>query len=208
MHKTLFLGLAAAVAMQAAAAQASVLTLDLTADNGFSAYLSTSDSVLGDLIGSGGDWTSTFHFTADLTAPSDYYLHVVATNSGGPDGYIGAFSLSDATYAFANGTQSLVTNATDWRAAPHQAIWAAPSGTPQDEGPNGVAPWGPRANIAANAHWLWGPNGEDTNGVADFSTRISFGNQSSGAPEPGAWVLLITGFSLAGAMLRRRVRTA
>jgi len=206
--KALRILLAGAVASIAAAgaANAATLSLKLTADDQFSAYLSTSDSTLGTLIGSGGSWASTFDLSTPLTGSSPYYLHIVGANSGGgPDGLLGQFDLSGGGFTFANGTTSLLTNTSNWRAsdALNSSTWTAPVGAPQSFGANGVGPWGAHSAIDSNAQWIW--SSPDSTAYADFSTTISA--VASAAPEPGVWAMMITGLGLLGLSLRQRRQT-
>ena len=103
-------GAALAAIASVSTAQATTLSGNLTADNDFAAYISTDDSVLGTVLTGGNDWTITNTLSQSLTAGVTNYLHIVALNQGGPDGFIGSFSLSDSLFKFANGTQSLVTD--------------------------------------------------------------------------------------------------
>ena len=72
---------------------------------------------------------------------------------GPPSAFIGDFTLSSTNFWFANMTQSLVTNATDWTVSP--TGFNVSPGTPADFGANGVGPWGTRPGISASAHWIW-----------------------------------------------------
>ena len=193
------LAASAIVLAAAGSAQATTLSLSLTADNAFSAYLSTSDSTLGTLIGSGGDWTSTFNFSQPL-AGTPLFLHVVAANGGGPDGFIGSFSLSDASYHFSTGGEALDTDTADWKADPFGGTWAAPAGTPISEGLNGVGPWGPRAGINGTAAWIWT---SPDNATVEFSTQLT-GPGSGSVPEPASWAVMLLGMLGTGAVLRAR----
>src|SRR5689334_19753491 len=109
-------------------ASATNISANLTVDNSFDYYLSTSDSVLGTLIGSGNNWQVTSQFTSALTPGVTNYIHVVALNAGGPAGFIGDFSLSDTSFQFINGTQQLLTNPIDW--AFNTSGFGNPYGTP------------------------------------------------------------------------------
>src|ERR1035437_1176577 len=101
-----------AVAM---AASATTLSGALTTDNAFSLYLSTSPTVQGTFVTSGADWATTYPFAGvALTPGTTYYLQVDGYNSGGPGSIIGSFTLSDSSFQFANGSQSLTTDTTDW----------------------------------------------------------------------------------------------
>jgi hypothetical protein len=182
--------------------QAGVLTANLTADNSFDFYISTSDSTLGTLIGSGNDWGTTFSFSPTLADGSSYYLHVAGNNSGGPGAFIGDFSLSGA-FKFTNGTQSLLSNTTDWSVSP--TGFGSGYVTPTDYGANGVVPWGTRSGISSSAHWIWVANSQAA--VAYFSTPIIA--TASSAPEPATLAATFVGLGLtAGVVAIRRRRRA
>jgi len=207
--------LVAAMGFSASDGHAAVLTGNLTADNQFSVYISTSDSVLGDLIGSGNDWKTTYSLTPTTLTSGTYYLHIVAHNLYGsatgdnPDALIGQFSLT-GNYVFANGSQTLLTNTTDWRASdapysgPQPASWFAPSGTPKGLGANGDTNiWfnngnGAREGIAVNAQWIWSK--PDTTGESYFSTTLTM----TAVPEPSTWAMMIAGFLGVGFLAYRR----
>ncbi len=196
----------AAAVLAAAPASATVLTGTLTADNSFQAYFSTSNANPGVLVASGNDWGSTVSYTQALTAGQSGFIHVVASNAGGPGGFLGAFSLSDSNFKFANGTQSLLTgdsgwtyNATGWTNASNQ--WF----TPANEGAEGVGPWGTvPALAAANPSWIWNyvsNNGNDFNTLY-FSAQVIANNTN--VPEPASVALFGLGIAGLAAMRKRR----
>ena len=116
------------------------------------------------------------------------------------DGFLGPFALSDTGFYFSNGGQTLLTNTTDWRATPQPnqgSSWSAPSGAPISLGLNGAFPWGFQSGFSSQAQWIWAS--PDLSGETFFSTTIS-----GAVPEPASWALMIGGFGLAGAVLRRR----
>ena len=203
-------------------AQAAVPMLSgaITADNEYAAFLSTSDSTLGTLLTSGANWQSAQTFSADLTPGQTYYLHVIANNwygpsdmgGGNPDALLGSFAVT-GPFQFANGQQTLDTDTTNWRADPNTVVqnlagpltWTAPSDTPWNWGDNGTSIWesvngAPIAGISTQAQWIWSKT--DPAGEAFFSTTIT--DPPAGVPEPAAWGLMIVGFGLTGAALRRR----
>ena len=216
MNKTLKAGLAAAVLAITTAASgalhATVLTGSLTADNQFSAYISTSDSVLGTLIASGNNWQTTSSLAPTTLSSGTHYLHIVADNFFGPavpgsnpDAFIGQFTLSDAGFKFANGTQTLLTDISNWRASdmPPSSSWSlGPAGTPISYGTNsGSNIWsnnggGARPGIDGNALWIW--SSPDRTGEAFFSTTIS------AVPEPATWAMMMLGFLGVGFVAYRR----
>jgi hypothetical protein len=160
-----------------------------TADNGLFAYISTDDSVRGTLVASTNNWGQTASFsTAVLTPGVVNYLHIEMVNYGGPGGLIGSYTLSGGNATFANGSQTLVTNTTDWRSIVQsqdpsftEKPWITPTNIPVVEGLNGISPWGQRTNISSTAPWINDPatgsgQGGQLNGgnyTVDFSATIN-----------------------------------
>jgi hypothetical protein len=208
------LGLAALSFAQCA--HATTISGNLTADNAFFAYISTSNSSLGTLVTSGNSWGTTFSFTNfALTPGQTYYLQVEGINYGGPGAIIGQFNLSDTGFHFANGSQTLLTGTTNWLASyndsnsnpSNQQTWVTPTGGVIDEGANGVSPWGMHSGISASAHWIDGAtNGLSTCGncTVDFSATIV--SSVAATPEPGTLGLLGSALLGAGLMRFRRRR--
>jgi hypothetical protein len=213
--------IAAALISTAASAHATAtLTGNLTADNQFDAYISTSNSTLGTLVASGTNWQQSYSFSTTLTAGTTYYLHVVAWNDplitpatgGNPDAFIGSFSLTGSGFTFADGGASLDTDTTDWQAdvvsSPAYPMtsgsWVAPGDAPTSFATNGNGIWGtvnggPVAGISSNADFIWGDQIADT-GESFFSTKIT----ASAVPEPAGWALMLVGLGGIGGFLRRR----
>jgi hypothetical protein len=193
-------GAALAVVASWTSAGATTLSGNLTADNLFDAYISTDDSVLGTLITSGNNWPTTVSFSGQgLTSGVTNYLHIVATDQGKPDMFIGSFSLSDSLFKFANGTQSLVTNATNWRSDTGGGAWFAPTGTPVDIGPNGTSPWGSFA-LMAGADFIWAA-GDPTQSF--FSTTIT---SVAATPIPAALPFFLSALGGLGLLAHKKRR--
>jgi PEP-CTERM motif len=223
-------------------ASAAALTGELTADDAFAAYISTSNSTLGTLVSGGNYWPSTYNLSTPLTSGNTYYLHVIAdnnlyygTSSSKPvnaDGFLGQFNITGSGFHFANGTQELLTNTSDWSASPNTGseqllnangsvkgssigsavtTWIAPIGSPLNEGTNaGPSYWSENYSgdthplIALDANWIW--SSTDPSGEAFFSTKIN--PNSFGTPEPSTWAMMILGFLGIGAMTYRRRKSA
>ena len=199
----------------AGGAQAATLTGLVNSDNPFSAYISSSDSTLGTLIGSGANWRTSDPISATLSS-GVYYLHIVADNwtsdsdhtvipgnadAGNPDAILGQFSLTGAK--FSNGSTTLLTDTADWRATGQVAAgstWSAPSGAPVGLGLNGVGPWGGVGDVSSNAQWIWSQT--DPSGEAFFSTTIA------AVPEPATWAMMLVGLGGLGVALRSRRKPA
>lgn len=185
------------VAVNAFATNVSVNT---TTDDAFYMYISTNDSSLGNLVGSGHHWRVTHSFSAALTPKVTNYIHVASSDVYGLiSGFIGDFSLNDKSFAFVNGTQSSLTNTTDWGVS--TSGFGGPYSTPISHGLNGVDPWGVwSAGINSNANWIW-----DSNNclycTVYFSTAI---NSVAAVPEPQTYAMMLAGLGLVGFTALRR----
>lgn len=182
-----------AVAVPAAA---TTLGAAVNVDNEFKLYLSTDDSVLGTEVLSGVNWPTTYVLAAAALGSGTQYLHLVATDLGPPGAFLGEFSLSDSGFKFANGTQHLLTNTSDWNV--RIAGFGDADQAPVSLGLNGVGPWGTRSGVSASAEWIWSADGCGSC-TRYFSTEIA-----SAVPEPQTYALMLSGLALVGAALRRR----
>lgn len=198
-------------------AQATSISASMTVDNAFYAYISTDDSVRGTLIGSGNNWPTTFGFSGALTSGVNNYLHIVAINYGGPGAFIGQFSLSDTAFKFANGTQSLLThatNTTDWRvryASSNGTVaeqpWVMPNGTDTvfSLGLDGTSPWGFRPGISDAAAFIWGSTANSLCATTGNHCTVSFSTTIFADAVPAPVSLALVGLGLIGlGALRRR----
>jgi hypothetical protein len=202
------------------AAAQTVLSGNLTTDNAFFAYISTSANTLGTLVASGNNWPASVSLTPTTLSPgTTYYLNIEAINYGAQAGVLADLKLSNSQFSFANGAQELLTNGTNWSASYNSSnftvapqTWVTPGGTVFTEGANGVGPWGTIAGINSAAQWIWAsdrssaPNGTTQSGVCgdctvDFSTTIT-----SAVPEPSAFALMLTGLGLLDSARWRRAR--
>ncbi len=187
---------AALAVLASSAATATTLTSKLNVDNYFSFYISLNDQELGTYVGGGNNWQTTNTYSSTLTPGVTNYLHVVTGNQGGPGGFLAAFSLSDTNFAFANGTQSLGTNATDW--VYRWNNFAGANNIPVSEATVGYGPWGGNFNTTAytgtSAQWLWNYNSTINNSsdynVLYFSTAVHSTVIPTPVPEPSTLALL------------------
>lgn len=182
-------------------ASATVLTSNISMDNGYQIYISTSDTVAGTLFGANNDWNTTFSDTTTLTPGVNYFLHVYGYDQGWIAGFLGQFTLSGSDHVFSNGTSSLLTNATDWSG--NSSGFASPYSTLTDIGADGMGPWFDRPNIANSAHWIWVGDPYD-NDFSYFTTSIRAVSQ--GVPEPSALALVGLGIFGLGFGKTRRTR--
>lgn len=156
-----------------AAAHATTLSTAINVDNGFTVYISTSDSAAGTAFDSEFNWGITSYGTTTLAAGVDYYLHVYGYDVGGPAAFLGQFTLSAGTHLFANNSTTLLTNTTDWKG--NTVGFNGSYGAVTSYGTNGVGPWGFRPGMPGTAEWIWvGDN--YNNDYAYFSTKITAQN--------------------------------
>jgi len=188
------LGFGVGLALAGASAYATDLNLAATADDAFTAFVSTSANSVGGSFASGNSWSTTFTGSTTLTPGVTNYLHIDAFDvAGAPSMFIAELGLSDADFWFDNNTQSALTGDAAWTAS--TVGFGGTATTIDNLGANGSSPWGSRSGISSSASFIWTPGT-----VADhryFTLRIN----TSSVPEPAS--LAVIGFG-AAILLRRR----
>lgn len=168
---------------------ASTLSMTAAADDTFEAFISTSAAVEGTsfVVDSDSFWGTPSSGATTLTGSGTYYVHVKAKDIfGSPTAFIGSLSLSDTSFQFSNGGQTLDSNMTDWTISD-----TGYTGTPLsmvDHGANGVSPWGTISGISANAHWIWST--DLSQGTRYLTTVIT------AVPEPSIFAVIGVGLGL------------
>jgi hypothetical protein len=208
---------AAAAALLAGVAQAQTLNFQGTADNFFTAVLSSDkvfdagDAVIASNLANPNDWmlVPPYEGNAALTGPS--WLLVMARNvepapAPGPAMFVADLSITGGGYQFANGATTLSTGTTHWEAS-RSASFADPFA------PANVASGYAGANPGQWAFDLgpdWGAS-KFIWGTADFSdttiylaTPINLDTQITVVPEPQAYALALAGLAVMGVLARRR----
>ncbi len=179
------------------------LTSTFTVDDSYRYYISTDDSVLGTQIGWDEDWYVAESYSATLVPNVTNYIHVVANDDHGViAAFLGQFTLSDSSFHFTNGTQSLVTNADDWNVS--RTGFAQDYERPTEIAENGGAIWGSItkfSTISSTASWIWTNDGMDLYTTRYFSAAI-IPDAGSSIPEPATFGLFLLGMT---GWIRKRI---
>ena len=174
-------------------ANAGLIQGAINVDNYHTVYISTDDNVQGVNVSSNNNWNSTDTFSSVLTAGTNYFLHVKATNYGGPAAILGSFNLDGSDHLFSNGFDNIVTNTTDWGVS--ASGWGG-YGAATSYGANGVSPWGYQSGVASAAEWIW------TSSYANGDVRyFTLAINAVDVPEPSS--LAIFGLALFSFGMRR-----
>lgn len=191
----------AAAALAASGASADSLSLNGTADDFFKVYISADLNSPGAvLFDKNSGWGATGSTTLTLQAGQSVYLLIDADNTGGPGMFVGDFTLSGGDLRFANGGTSLTTDTVNWRVS--QTSFATATQAPVSMGQNlpGLAIWGQRAGISADATAIWAYNADWAQGVAGHAYFVT---QITAVPEPATALLWLGGAGLLTAWRRR-----
>ena len=186
------LAVAAAIVLIAAAAPLSAASL-------FAANGHYYDFVAGSL-----SWQGALAAAAAATPIAGFTAHLVTITSAPEDDFVKALSGS-ATYVWAAGTDEGVEGTWKWAAGPEAGQTFFIKGGPVV----GYEHWNPgEPNNNATENYLHiKANAGDWNDI--FGTFPSGGyvveySPNAAVPEPAAWSLLIAGFAMTGAAMRRR----
>jgi hypothetical protein len=135
---------------------APTLNATMTVDNQFVASVSTSPTAPGTTFLTGNSWPTTSVGSFVFPGTGTYYLHVLATDLGRPEMFIGLFTITDPQGStFANGGTQLVTNTTHWTVS--NTSFGVNAVAPLDLGANGTSPWGNFSAMTSSARFLWAP---------------------------------------------------
>lgn len=171
----------------------------LTTDDAFQLYISTDDSVTGTLVSSGTYWPDTQTFSSALTPDVTNFIHISGQDVYGViSAFLASFTLSDLSFEFANGTQAMSTDTSNWGV--NLTGFGNPYVTPLSYGSNGVGPWGFRSGIDSSAQWIWEPGG------CLFCTvyaSTAIYSVAAAVPEPETYAMLLAGLGLIGFAARR-----
>lgn len=186
------LALAATLAF-ASAASSATLTTKLAVDNGFTAYLSTSNSTIGTQFTAGHDWTTVATSAVELGSAQQYFLQIAAYDDADLAGLLGEFSLTGTGYHFADGSKkvlsgsSLLTGNNDGFTGNYTAL------TTID--PHHTTQWNAVSGIDPNAQWVWA-RWYDFDNTSFISLEILADAPVAGpseVPEPASLALVALG---------------
>jgi hypothetical protein len=187
------------------------LTSTMTVDDDFNLYVSTDDAVNGTFVMTGSTedrgWTNSFSQTATLTPGVTNYIHVWGWDlNKAIVGFLGEFTLSDTSFHFENGGQTLYTDAAYWDVS--NSGFGSGYYAPNNLGYNGDAAllWTqtmghPVAGISTNAEWIWSGTGAWQETPRYFMTAIYVTEEppvNRPVPAPAALLLAGIGAGLVG----------
>jgi hypothetical protein len=206
MFSVVLLGILAGQAMAA-----TTLTSTMTVDDDFNLYVSTDDVVSGTFVMTGSTvdrgWTQSFSHAFTLTPGVTNYIHVWGWDlNKAIVGFLGEFTLSDTSFHFENGTQTLYTDAAYWDIS--NSGFGSGYYTPNNLGHNGdpALLWTttvgnhPIGGISTSAQWIWSGTGLWVDTPRYFSaviipTELPPDNR---VPAPAALLLASLGAGIVG----------
>jgi hypothetical protein len=154
-------------------------------------------------------WTDALAAAAAATPIPGYTAHLVTITSAGEDAFVKALT-GNAVYVWAAGTDAALEGTWKWAAGPEagQTFYIL-------NGPVvGYSNWNPgEPNNSGTENYLHFKANQPNNWNDIFATFPSGGyvveySLNAVVPEPASWAMLLVGFGLTGAALRRRSRQA
>ena len=153
--RILFGGILLTASLWTHSSDATTLTATVWSDERYEVYVSHSDSEAGTLFlrGTGGEEAPQTAST-ELIEGAIQYLHILVKDDGAdPSALIGSFNLSDFGFVFPNLFFDMSTDQLYWKVS--RLSWESDFEFLTDLGVNGTAPFGQKAGIAGDAHYLW-----------------------------------------------------
>jgi hypothetical protein len=136
-----------------------------------------------------------------LTPGVTNYLNIFARDAfGAPSMLIGQASLSDSDFFFPDGTQAILTSATDGNWTASIVGFGGTAATLLDLGANGSGPWGTQSAVSSSARRIW------TDGTV--SDLRYFQVAITPVPEPGTFALIGAAGLAAWSKSRKRRKTS
>jgi MSHA biogenesis protein MshQ len=206
-----------------APAGAATLTMNLSVDNQYAVYVSSSDSTLGTFVGFSNAWGAVTPWTVTLSGPVEF-VHVIAVNwtsgnglwdapgtangqGANPDGFIATLSIAGSGYQFSNNSTTLSTNTTNWTASAVGLPYATTADIPRSlsqaaaSSPTWSGASGAPQSYGLNGVGPWGTLSAMSPGAQwiwsnpDNTEYAEFSTEiHSDVPEASTWTMLMAGF--------------
>ncbi|MBK1987795.1 hypothetical protein A0J48_009635 [Sphaerospermopsis aphanizomenoides BCCUSP55] len=215
MSVTSLLGSFALMALGTSIAHAGTVTATLTADNHYGLYYGQADGSGLTLVGRNefgsngnpGEYNWSLPETYNFQANSGDYLYVVAWDDGGPQSWLGQFTLPDNTTLFSNttdweysigsgqnpGTLGNLPTSTTLVSDITSATWLTPLASVPNTGSNGI--WGAIPGISASANFIWT---DDFNSTATDNNYVIFRTKAPLVAIPESQPITLVSLVVAG----------